>query len=509
MAAQAAGFGAGWREWAGAARACRGPLAVAALIVILRSAVFVFWEQAHFDSDQAVVGLMAKHLAEGRAFPLFYYGQSYMLGVEAWLAAPVFLLIGPSVMALKLPLLAINVLVASLFILILHREVGLGGWWALTASLFFVLAPPAAAVRLVEANGGSVEPFLYVLLLWMARGRPALFGAILGFGFLHREFTAYGAAAVVFLAVVSGRAWARGNLRRVARAAVALFAVVALVQVARIWSSPLGPGSRGSLASVGATNVGQLSQRFVWAPDALGVRFEYLRHRHIGVLFGTAAHPLWKLTINSATTWQGLSGLGTLMLAALAVVLIRMAVGLRQGGARFDTLAFPLYLVVLGVASVLMYWSLSHEPVIVETLRYGLLALSVPIGVGAAFFALERGRWWKGAVAGVLLCWAGVSATSHARLIAEYLAHPPANDARGAVEALEAQGVRLAHSRHSIAFWLTFLARERLILSSDDFPRVTEYQDRVAAAGAGADFIGESPCPGGVRLADRFHRCPR
>src|SRR6185295_17145002 len=63
-------------------------LAIAGLVV-LRSLVFVCWPASHFDSDQAVTGLMAKHLSELRAFPVFWYGQTYMLGVEAWLAAPV------------------------------------------------------------------------------------------------------------------------------------------------------------------------------------------------------------------------------------------------------------------------------------------------------------------------------------------------------------------------------------------------------------------------------------
>src|SRR5262249_42942484 len=79
------------------------------LLVVARSAVFVFWEQANFDSDQAVIGLMAKHLAELRAFPVFMYGQSYILAVEAWMAVPVFLIVGVSVWTLKLPLLAVNV----------------------------------------------------------------------------------------------------------------------------------------------------------------------------------------------------------------------------------------------------------------------------------------------------------------------------------------------------------------------------------------------------------------
>src|SRR5437773_1090374 len=90
--------------------------AAAAVLVVLRSIVWVAFEQSFFDSDQAITGLMAKHLAEGRAFPLLYYGQHYMLGVEAWLAAPIFLLAGPSVLTLKLPLVAINIAIAVLLL---------------------------------------------------------------------------------------------------------------------------------------------------------------------------------------------------------------------------------------------------------------------------------------------------------------------------------------------------------------------------------------------------------
>jgi hypothetical protein len=45
---------------------------VAVFAVIFRSAVLVAWPLAAFDSDQAITGLMAKHLAELRAFPVFY-----------------------------------------------------------------------------------------------------------------------------------------------------------------------------------------------------------------------------------------------------------------------------------------------------------------------------------------------------------------------------------------------------------------------------------------------------
>src|SRR5262249_26057267 len=155
------------------------------------------YEQSFFDSDQAVVGLMAKHLAEARAFPLFFYGQHYMLGVEAWLAAPLFKVAGASVLTLKLPLLVMNVAIAGLLLWVLVRSVNLTRIEALVAASFFLIPPPLVAARLVEAQGANIEPFLYVLLLWLLRDRMVPFGLVAGFGFFHREFTVYAIAGVV------------------------------------------------------------------------------------------------------------------------------------------------------------------------------------------------------------------------------------------------------------------------------------------------------------------------
>jgi hypothetical protein len=100
-------------------------MAIVAAVIVARSAVFIFWEQSYFDADQAVIGLMGKHLSELRAFPLFLYGQNYILAVEAWMAALSFLVFGVSVVALKLPLLAVNLVVAFLLLRLLEREAGL------------------------------------------------------------------------------------------------------------------------------------------------------------------------------------------------------------------------------------------------------------------------------------------------------------------------------------------------------------------------------------------------
>ena len=130
--------------------------AVLVLVVVLRSIVFVFWEQSFFDSDQAITGLMAKHLIEGRAFPVFFYGQNHMLGVDAYLAAPVFAVAGVSVTTLKLPLLVLNIGVALLLLRTLERDVGLRPYLALVPVLFFALPSPAAASEMLAPYGGAL-----------------------------------------------------------------------------------------------------------------------------------------------------------------------------------------------------------------------------------------------------------------------------------------------------------------------------------------------------------------
>jgi hypothetical protein len=59
------------------------------------------------SSDEAFTGLAAIHIAAGRDYPVYYYGQHYMGTVEAYLAAPLFALFGPSTVLLRVPLLAL------------------------------------------------------------------------------------------------------------------------------------------------------------------------------------------------------------------------------------------------------------------------------------------------------------------------------------------------------------------------------------------------------------------
>jgi hypothetical protein len=116
---------------------------------------------------------MAKHLSEFRAFPLFYYGQNYLLGVQAWLIAPLFWIARPSIGVQKIPLVILNAVTAVLFIRLLITNLTLRPAVAFVAALPFIVPTPVVAANFLQ----SVEPFLYILILWVLRDRPFAFGA--------------------------------------------------------------------------------------------------------------------------------------------------------------------------------------------------------------------------------------------------------------------------------------------------------------------------------------------
>ena len=73
--------------------------------------------QTHVHSDEAIIGLMGKHILEGRYFPFYMYGQPYNAGAawEAYLAAIAFAFFGVGVIALKSCIVVLSLLCLFLF----------------------------------------------------------------------------------------------------------------------------------------------------------------------------------------------------------------------------------------------------------------------------------------------------------------------------------------------------------------------------------------------------------
>ena len=73
--------------------------------------------------------------------------------------------LGPTEVALKLPLLAMNVATVLLLVWRAHRDLGLAPWLALAGALPLALPAITPGSRLMDAMGGNIEPLLYTLIL--------------------------------------------------------------------------------------------------------------------------------------------------------------------------------------------------------------------------------------------------------------------------------------------------------------------------------------------------------
>ncbi|KPL74346.1 hypothetical protein ADN00_13675 [Ornatilinea apprima] len=74
---------------------------VAVALATVWKAIFLAFEAFPFNSDEAIVALMARHILQG-ARPVFFYGQAYMGSLDAYLAAAGFVLLGEQVMVIRL-----------------------------------------------------------------------------------------------------------------------------------------------------------------------------------------------------------------------------------------------------------------------------------------------------------------------------------------------------------------------------------------------------------------------
>jgi hypothetical protein len=167
--------------------------------------VFLVHER-FFDSDQAVIGLMAKHLSEFRAFPLFFYGQHYMLGVQAWTAVPFFWLGGPTMTMLRVPVEIWNFGIVIGFMVVLTR-MGIRPVLSLSRCFRSSRRPPPCRRRCCRRSAQASNR-LHTCSRSGRCGRGRWRSARCSASALHREFTAFALPALVVATWPSRREWA-------------------------------------------------------------------------------------------------------------------------------------------------------------------------------------------------------------------------------------------------------------------------------------------------------------
>jgi len=119
------------------------------LLVVLISVVirwiFIILNKVPFNSDEAIVGLMANHILKGEN-PTFFYGQAYMGSLDGYIVAGFFALLGNSITAIRISqsILFVLFMVASYYL----------------AYLLFK-SRKAALTTIIILGGSPVNFFLY------------------------------------------------------------------------------------------------------------------------------------------------------------------------------------------------------------------------------------------------------------------------------------------------------------------------------------------------------------
>ncbi len=124
-----------------------------------------YWLRHSSDGDYAVVVLMARHMAEGIGFPLFFYGQSYMGSLEPMVSALLCRIAGDSGFTVCMGTVLFSIAMVP-FIYLLGRNCG-GAQAGLGALLFCAIGPSVFFHFASSPHGGYAALMLAVaFLMW-------------------------------------------------------------------------------------------------------------------------------------------------------------------------------------------------------------------------------------------------------------------------------------------------------------------------------------------------------
>ena len=173
------------------------PLLVIAALTVSVRLPFLLHGDRFFDSDEAVEGLMARHVLRGE-LPIFLWGQHYKGVPEVYVSAAVFSIAGSSVVALKATTLACFVLFVYLQFLLVEALFATRVAWMATALV--IVGPPALVLWSLSANAEVVLTLLagsvlgLALVRWQQSRSRAAFGvaaAAVGFGLWVHQYIVY------------------------------------------------------------------------------------------------------------------------------------------------------------------------------------------------------------------------------------------------------------------------------------------------------------------------------
>jgi 4-amino-4-deoxy-L-arabinose transferase-like glycosyltransferase len=412
------------------------------------------------DSDEAIVGLMARHILHG-GFTTFYWGQPYGGPQEAWLTAPVFAVAGPSLLALRTATLVLTAVAVWLVWRVGLRTIGARA--AAAAAALFWLWPPFDGMWLVHERGFYASDVVYCALLLLlglriveapTAGRVGVFGLVLGLGFWET-------AQIVPVAVPTmiWVAWRAPQALR--RAWAGLFGATVGALPWLVWNARHDWASVMPRAS--AHQYFQSLRLFVspLLPMLLGLRAPFTAEPIVASLLMYVFY-VALLAAFAYGAWRARHTNATLLYAVAICFPFIWAISRRV----VSQTSFPIYLVVVSPVVVLLLAQLVRRP----PAALALLAVACAVTV----VTLHR---------------------MEARLAASPDHSRPPRSFAELVRVLDAHHVTRVFADYWIAYRLTFATQERIVAAviPAQRPRWLAYQREVAAAPEGyVLFRGES-----------------
>ena len=438
-----------------AARRFWWPVALGVIVVAgvaLRLAVLSS-PLGELDADEAVTGLMARHIAFLGERPLFYWGQSYLGTLEQFSVAPFFLLFGAATFWLKLVPALYSLGFVVLSGVVARHMFGAGP--ALATAAYLALPPAMLALWSTKARGGYAELLalgeaLLLVTLLLARspsaGLALLCGTLGGLAlWTHLLAVVYLVPCVAYLLLRGIRA---SHVLALAAGFLVGAAPLLLYNLQNDWVTSADLIRPSPLPFDPLQQVARFFR--VSVPVLLGVGVpvppsdrEFFDRAYVSATAG----PVWAAALGCL-----------LVLAALAMHLpsVRACVARRPGPAAEPTLLLGVVLLVAVALTLTSYGYFASEP------RYALPAYAaVPLLFAAVWRLPKFPR----------LLVVGALAVLHARsllLAPLFLFGPDIVQADAAtraqlIQALEQQQIQHIHTEYWIAQPVMFESGERIL----------------------------------------------
>jgi hypothetical protein len=422
------------------------------------------------DSDEAIVGLMAKHVADGEPLPVFYYGQHYMGSLEPFLVSLYYRLFGFGIFGLKIVPLIFAVGLIPLAYLIAKELYGKQA--GRIAALLMAFPPSALIVWSTKARGGFAEVlFIAALALWLqlremkSQDRSLLsqtaIWSLLGFGWwVNNQIIFF----LVPFAIVAGLSMLRDMLDGAFKDAIARGGVITLA------------------FAVGGMFfwIYNAANDFITFQTLGGVHSDTTVESHIQGLFSQAlpiimgGKRLWETTdVFPAATAIVYSLYGI-------VIFLYLAANLRASF--WGKLLLPLILV--STATIFTLSSFGH---LVEAPRY-LLPLYVPLIPMTAIALSELSRVSKIVAYGFTVTFLAVNTASHywngRGVMKEPFVYKQTRvsvDHKGLIDFLEQHQIKEVRTNYWIGYRLAFETNEEVTFRMFREPyqvRIPSYEDR-------------------------------